>query len=161
MASPHVSNTPMNRCPSGLHASFLSVPQLTPITVSCQSDGLILQYCACSPGVTCNGSMLLCFSRNCCCHFNRSTCSQEAVNLLVSSSLFWWVRELLSVGDGAWGAVVCNVYKEWQVKMQKGFNLDCKLHSWQLLLLKRIWYHHNQSPGFRFLWQMRPQTRCH
>ena len=41
MASPHVSNTPMNRCPSGLHASFLSVPQLTPTTVSCQSEGLI------------------------------------------------------------------------------------------------------------------------
>ena len=40
MASPHVSNTPMNRCPSGLHASFLSVPQLTPTTVSCQSEGL-------------------------------------------------------------------------------------------------------------------------
>ena len=40
MASPHVSNTPMNRCPSGLHASFLSVPQQTPITVSCQSEGL-------------------------------------------------------------------------------------------------------------------------
>ena len=40
MASPHVSNTPMNRCPSGLHASFLSVPQHTPITVSCQSEGL-------------------------------------------------------------------------------------------------------------------------
>ena len=41
MASPHVSNTPMNRCPSGLHASFLSVPKLTPITVSCQSEGLM------------------------------------------------------------------------------------------------------------------------
>ena len=40
MASPHVSNTPMNRCPSGLHASFRSVPQLTPITVSCQSERL-------------------------------------------------------------------------------------------------------------------------
>ena len=43
MASPHVSNTPMNRCPSGLHASFLSVPQQTPITVSCQSEGLRLR----------------------------------------------------------------------------------------------------------------------
>ena len=41
MASPQVSNTPMNRCPSGLHASFLRVPQLMPITVSCQSEGLI------------------------------------------------------------------------------------------------------------------------
>ena len=46
MASPHVSNTPMNRCPSGLHASFLSErpppppPKLPPITVSCQSEGL-------------------------------------------------------------------------------------------------------------------------
>ena len=45
MASPHVSNTPMNRCPSGLHASFLSVPQLTTITVSCQSEGLSQQKC--------------------------------------------------------------------------------------------------------------------
>ena len=45
MASPHVSNTPRNRCPSGLHASFLSVPQLTPITVSCQSQGLNACLC--------------------------------------------------------------------------------------------------------------------
>ena len=45
MASPHVSNTPMNRCPSGLHASFLSVPQQTPITVSCQSEGLNACLC--------------------------------------------------------------------------------------------------------------------
>ena len=36
--------TPMNRCPSGLHASFLSVPQLTPITVFCQSEGLTEGY---------------------------------------------------------------------------------------------------------------------
>ena len=48
MASPHVSNTPMNRCPSGLHASFLSVPQQTPITASCQSEGLKLGFSDCN-----------------------------------------------------------------------------------------------------------------
>ena len=46
MASPHVSNTPMNQCPPGLHDSFLSVPQLTPNTVSCQSHWL--STCLCS-----------------------------------------------------------------------------------------------------------------